>query len=54
MTKGQAVKLREKWEQQVGRQPCKHPDLEVEHSEDGIVTATYHCLTCGNAVVQID
>jgi hypothetical protein len=53
MTKRQAAELRKKWKQRVDRQPCQHRNQEVERSEDGIVTATYYCLTCGKAVIRI-
>jgi hypothetical protein len=53
MTKHQAAELREKWKQQVDRQPCQHLEQEVDRGEKGIVTATYYCLTCGKAVLRI-
>jgi hypothetical protein len=53
MTKAQAIALREKWKQRGNRHPCKHLEQEVDRSENGIVTATYHCLTCGKAVLRI-
>jgi len=49
----QTVELHEKWEQQVDHQLCTHRNQEVERGDDGVVTATYHCLTCGKAVFRI-
>jgi hypothetical protein len=53
VTKRQAVELRKKWKQRGDRQPCQRLEQEVERGENGIVTATYHCLTCGKAVLRI-
>jgi hypothetical protein len=53
MTSAEAVSLQVTWKQQVGRPRCMHLNQEVQRSEDGIVTATYHCLACGEAVLRI-
>ena len=49
----QAIELREKWKQRVDGQPCQHQNQAVEHGEDGIVTATYYCRTCGAVMLRI-
>jgi hypothetical protein len=53
MTYGQSAELREQWKLQVDHQPCLHRTQEVVRGQDGIVTATYHCLTCGKAILRI-
>jgi hypothetical protein len=53
MTNGQVIELRQKWEKRFNRQACLHGNQEAVHSEDGIVRETYHCLTCGKAVLRI-
>jgi hypothetical protein len=53
MTRDRTAELREKWKQRVDRQPCQHLTQEVDYSEDDVALATYHCLTRGEAVLQI-
>jgi hypothetical protein len=53
MTNRQAFELREKWKQCVDHQPCQHQNQAVERGQDGIVSATYYCCTCGTVVLRI-
>jgi hypothetical protein len=47
VTNSQAVKLREKWKQQVDPPACEHLKQELETNEVGYMTGNYHCTTCG-------
>jgi hypothetical protein len=49
----QAVKLREKWKRRGDDQPCPHCNRTVAHGQDGIVSATYYCCTCGAVVLRV-
>ena len=52
MTKAQAAALRMKWAEGEDL-PCKHLNLELEHTEDGYLTGHYHCTTCGESVIHL-
>jgi hypothetical protein len=51
MTKTQAAELQAKWNRHV-KYPrlCEHRNIDMERSEDGYVTGSYRCTTCGDAV----
>jgi hypothetical protein len=53
VTSAQAIRLQATWRAVVGRPRCLHLNQEVERGEKGMVTATYHCLACGEAVLLI-
>ncbi|HXC65860.1 MAG TPA: hypothetical protein VN638_00490 [Nitrospiraceae bacterium] len=51
MTKNQAVELQAKWNRHVKYPPvCEHRKIDLERSEDGYLTGSYRCTTCGDAV----
>jgi hypothetical protein len=52
-SKAQAAELRKKWNQRADRNRCTHPKQEVERGEDGMVTATYYCITCGKEMLLV-
>jgi hypothetical protein len=54
MTEVRVEELPEKWKERVGRHLDHELDQEVEHAEDGMVSSTLHCLTCGEVVLRID
>jgi hypothetical protein len=54
MTRVQGGELPESWKERVGRHLDHELDQEVEYGEAGMVSATLHCLTCGEVVLRIN
>lgn len=52
MTKTEAKALRDKWKLRVDPLACKHPILELESHEGVYLTGTYHCLYCGESIIN--
>ena len=51
MTKAQAAELQAMWKQQDPPRLCAHIKSDMERN-DGYVTGSYYCLTCGEAIAH--
>lgn len=52
MAISEAEALRVKWKRLVNPPLCAHPKQQLETSEGGYLTDTYHCTDCGEPVVK--
>ena len=49
MTKAEAAELQAKWKLREDGSPCTHSSKQLEHTEGGYLTGSYHCVDCGES-----